>query len=136
MSKGRRVSPTRGMRPAAPSKAAVTGRPVDPVRVAAEIVATLADAVVVTGLDRQVLTANRAAAELFGRPLDDLAGTRIDDLVALSERQDVAERERRALAGEEQRFETRIVSGTGEERVVTVSATPLVVEGELLGTVA
>jgi len=35
--------------------------------VAAEIVAALADAVVVTGFDRRVLTANRAAAELFGR---------------------------------------------------------------------
>src|SRR5438094_4228322 len=136
MSEGRRVSPTRGMRPAAPSKAAVTGRPVDPLRVAAEIVATLADAVVVTGLDRQVLTANRAAAELFGRPLDDLAGTPIDDLVALSERQHVAEREHPAVEGEAQHYETKVVRADGEERVVAVATTSLVFEGELLGTVA
>jgi two-component system NtrC family sensor kinase len=108
----------------------------DPLRVAAEIVAALADAVVVTGVDRRVLTANRAAAELFGRPLDDLQGTPIDDLVAIAERQHVAERERRAVEGEEQRYETKIVSATGDERIVAVSTTPLVVEGELLGTVA
>src|SRR5256712_1119695 len=137
MSKGRRASPTRGMRPPPPSPNATLQRRVfDPLRVAAEIVASLADAVVVTGVDRQVLTANRAAAELFGRPLDDLPGTPIDDLVAIAERQHVAEREQRAVEGEEQRYETKIVSATGDERIVAVSTTPLVVEGELLGTVA
>ena len=137
MSKSRRASRTRGPRSdPAPPKAGPELASLDLLRVAADLVTALADAVVVTSRDRCVLTANRAAAELFGRPLDDLPGTPIDDLVASSERQDVAERERRALAGEEQRFETRIVSGTGEERVVAVSATPLVVEGELLGTVA
>src|SRR6266571_4904859 len=137
MSKSRRASRARGPRSdPAPPKAGPQRASFDLLRVAADLVTALADAVVVTSRDRCVLTANRAAAELFGRPLDDLPGTPIDDLVASSERQDVAERERRALAGEEQRFETRIVSGTGEERVVAVSATPLVVEGELLGTVA
>ena len=83
MSKSRRASPTRGMRPTASSPTVAVKRPAfDPLRVAAEIVAALADAVVVTGVDRQVVTANRAAAELFGRPLDDLPGTPIDDLVA------------------------------------------------------
>ncbi|HYT99219.1 MAG TPA: PAS domain S-box protein [Gemmatimonadales bacterium] len=103
---------------------------------AAEIVASLADAVVVTGTDRRVLTANRAAAELFGRPLDDLPGTAIDDVVASSEREHVAEREQRAFQGEEQHYETKVVRANGEERVVAVSTTPLVLEGELLGAVA
>src|SRR2546429_5688458 len=40
----------------------------DALPISVEIVAALADAVVVTGVDRHVLTANRAAAELFGRP--------------------------------------------------------------------
>src|SRR6266704_2950479 len=133
MSKSRGAAPTRGLR--APT---MTPKPpaLDPLRVAAEIVATLADAVVVTGLDRQVLTANRAAAELFGRPLDDLAGTPLDDLVALSERQHVAEREHRAVEGEAQHYETKVVRADGEERVVAVATTSLVFEGELLGTVA
>src|SRR3989442_592696 len=108
----------------------------DPLRVAAEIVATLADAVVVTGGDRRVLSANRGGAALFGRPLDDLPGTAIDDLVVSTEREHVAEREHRAVEGQEQHYETKIVSAAGEERVVAVSTTPLVVEGELLGTVA
>jgi len=125
------------MRPPPTSPNATLKRPAfDPVRVAAEIMASLADAVVVTGVDRQVLTANRAAAELFGRPLEDLPGTPIDDLVAIAERQHVAEREHRAVEGEEQRYETKIVGASGDERVVAVSTTPLVVEGELLGTVA
>src|SRR3989454_626730 len=59
MSKSRGAAPTRGLR--APT---MTPKPpaLDPLRVAAEIVAALADAVVVTGLDRKVLTANRSAA--------------------------------------------------------------------------
>jgi two-component system NtrC family sensor kinase len=105
-------------------------------RSAIDIVAALADAVVVTGHDRRILTANHAAADLFGRPLDDLPGTAIDDVVAPTERQHVAEREQRAFAGEEQRYETRVVTTSGDERVVAVSTTPLVVEGELIGTVA
>ena len=137
MSKGRRASPTRGLRPPAPSTKLASKRPAfDPLRGAIEIIAALADAVIVTGLDRRVLTANHAAAELFGRPLDDLPGTPIDDLVAPTERQHVAEREHRAFEGEEQRYETKILSATGDERVVAVSTTPLVVEGELIGTVA
>src|SRR5437016_5011376 len=137
MSKGRRASPTRGMRPPPPSPNAILKRRAfDPLQVAVEIVAALADAVVVTGVDRDVLTANRAAAELFGRPLEDLPGTPIDDLVVIAERQHVAEREHRAVEGEEQRYETTIVNAAGNERIVAVSTTPLVVDGELLGTVA
>ena len=67
-----------------PSGAATYLAP-DPLRVAAEVVTALADAVVVTGLDRCVLTANRAAAQLFGRPLNDLPGTASNDLVMRSE---------------------------------------------------
>jgi PAS domain S-box-containing protein len=136
VSKGRGASPPRGIRAPAPSaKPAPKRSAFDPPR-GAEIVAALADAVVVTGHDRRVLTANRAAAALFGRPLDDLPGTAIDDLVVTTERQHVAERERRACAGEEQHYETRVLDAAGQERVVAVSSTPLVVEGELLGTVA
>jgi PAS domain S-box-containing protein len=137
MTKGRRVSPTRGMGPqVAPAKATLKRPGHDPLRVAAEIVAALADAVIVTGVDRRVLTANRAAADLFGRPLDDLPGTPIDDLVVSTEREHVAEREHRAVEGEEQRYETKVVDTVGVERVVAVSTTPLVVEGDLIGTVA
>jgi two-component system, NtrC family, sensor kinase len=137
MSKSRRAAPTRELRPPAQAAKAAPKRPAfDPQRVAAEIVAALADAVVVTGLDRRVLTANRAAAELFGRALEDLPGTAIDDLVAAGERQFVAERERRAVAGEEQHYETKVMRAGEEERIVAVSTTPLVLEGELLGTVA
>src|SRR2546422_7503638 len=57
----------------------------DPLRVAAEVVTALADAVVVRGLDRCVLTANRAAAQPSGRPLNDLPGTASNDLVMRSE---------------------------------------------------
>ena len=137
MSKSRRASPTRGLGPSALAAKAAAKRPAfDPARVAAEIVAALADAVVVTGVDRRVLTANRAAAELFGRPLDDLPEMPIDDVVAAAEREHVAARERRAFEGEEQHYETKVVRANGEERIVAVSTTPLVLDGELLGAVA
>src|SRR5712692_10907468 len=133
MSKSRGASPTRGLR--APTM--VPKRPaLDPLRVAAEIVAALADAVVVTGLERRVLTANRAAAALFGRPLDDLPGTPVDDLVTPAERPDVAERERRAVAGEVQRYETTLLRPDGTQREVAVSTTPLILDGEPVGTAA
>src|SRR5580658_8468996 len=79
----------------------------DLLTVAREIVAALPDAVVVTAVDRHLLTANRAAAELFGRPLEDLRGTPVDDLVVAAERGRVVDAERRAFEGEEQRYETR-----------------------------
>src|SRR6266542_4036340 len=123
MTKNRRATPVPGgvRLSAQPPPKVTPKRRFDPLHVAAEIVAALADAVVVTGLDRRLLTANRAAAELFGRPLDDLAGTPIDDMVA---------------TGESQHYETKVVRANGEERGVAVSTTPLVLEGELVGTVA
>jgi two-component system NtrC family sensor kinase len=128
-----RTSPPRsGREPAATSKR----RGFDPVAISREIVAALADAVVVTDLDRHIVTVNRAAAELFGRPLEDLPGMALDDLVAVTERPVVIERERRAYAGEEQRYETRVLRHNGNERDVAVSTTPLVREGQLIGTVA
>src|SRR5438309_1145200 len=118
MSKSRGAAPTRGLR--APTM--TPKRPaLDPLRVAAEIVAALADAVVVTGLDRNVLTANRSAAELFGRRLADLPGTPIDDLVTSEERQHVAEREHRAVEGEQQRYETTCIRKDREYRTIQVT---------------
>src|SRR5207245_1850742 len=72
MNKGRGASPSRGMRSPTATRPAKRP-PFDPLRVAAEIVAALADAVVVTGVDRRVVSANRAAAGLVGRPPDPLA---------------------------------------------------------------
>src|SRR2546430_16559056 len=136
MTKAGRATRARGLRSPVPSARAGPQRPLDSQHIAAEIVAALADAVIVTGLDRRALLANRAAADLFGRPLEDLPGTPIDDLVAAGERALVAEHEQLAFHGEEQHYETKIVSASGEERVVAVSTTPLMVEGELIGAVA
>src|SRR3989442_15294427 len=80
MSKGRRASPTRGLRDPAPAPKAAPKHPAfDQMRVATEIVAALADAVVVTGTDRRILTANRAAGAVFGRPPRDLPRPAVDD---------------------------------------------------------
>jgi two-component system NtrC family sensor kinase len=133
MSKRQRTSPARALRrSAAPAKSETF----DPLASAREIVAALADAIVVTGVDRRVATVNRAAAELFGRPLEDLPGTAVDDLIAPGERQHVAEREQRGYAGEEQRYETKVLRPDGVERDVAVSSTPLLLDGRLVGTVA
>jgi two-component system NtrC family sensor kinase len=132
MSKRNRAAPAREVRAgAAPRKRAGF----DSSAIAREIVAALADAVVVTSLESRILTANRAAAELFGRPLEDLPGTAVGDLVAPAEQRHVALREQQARAGAEQHYETKIVRA-GAERDVAVSSTPLVVEGDLIGTVA
>jgi two-component system NtrC family sensor kinase len=132
MNKRHRTSPTRGTRGAAAPKRGGF----DPAAIAREIVAALADAVVVTGVDRRIMSVNRAAAELFGRPLEDMPGMAVDDLVPATEREIVAERERRARDGEEQRYETKVVRPDEVERDVAVSTTPLVIDGRLLGTVA
>ncbi len=65
MSKAKRASPTRGLRPAAsPStpKAEATPRTIDPARVAAQNVAALGDAVVVKGISPQNPRVKPAAA--------------------------------------------------------------------------
>jgi two-component system NtrC family sensor kinase len=134
VSKARRVSPARVTRPTtAPPK-----RPrLDLLQAAADIVAALPDAMVVTGTDRLVLAANEAGAELLGWSVTDIVGQAIADQVSPPERNHVAAREDKVLAGEPQRYETRIVNHrTGEERDVAVSSGAFRVDGELIGTVA
>jgi len=110
---------------------------VDLLQAAADIVAALPDAVVVTGTDRRVLAANQAGAEMLGWPVGDVAGQAIADNVSPGERSHVASREDRVLAGETQRYETRIVNHrTSEERDVAVSSGPFRMHGEIIGTVA
>ena len=104
---------------------------------AADVVAALPDAVVITGTDRRVLAANEAGAELLGWQIGDVVGQAIAEQVSPGEQAHVASREDKVLAGEPQRYETRIVNHrTGEERDVAVSSGPFRVNGKLIGTVA
>ena len=134
MSKARRPSPTRGTR----ESTATTKEPrLDLLRAAADIVAALPDAVVVTATDRRVLATNEAGAALLGWDANDVAGQLIADAVSPAEHAHVASREDKVLAGEPQRYETKIINHrTGEERDVAVSSGPFRVNGELIGTVA
>jgi len=134
VSKGRRISPARGTR----SNAATSKRPrLDLVQAAADVVAALPDAVVVTGTDRRVLAVNEAGAQLLGWQVGDLVGQTIADQLAPSEQAHVAAREDRVLAGEPQRYETKVINHeSGEERDVAVSSGPFRVNDELIGTVA
>ena len=138
MSKARRVSPGRGTRnPAAPAKKGAGGARLDLLQAAADIVAALPDAVVVTGMDRRVLAVNEAAAQLLGVDSAALVGEAIADQVAPGERAHVASREDKVLAGEAQRYETKVINHrTKEERDVAVSSGPFRVDGDLIGTVA
>ncbi len=134
MSKSRRISPTRAT---GPSTAVGKGPPLDLLQAAADIVAALPDAVVVTGTDRRVLAANATGAELLGWALNDVVGQAIAEHISPGERAHVASREDKVLAGEPQRYETRIINHrTNEERDVAVSSGPFRVNGELIGTVA
>jgi two-component system NtrC family sensor kinase len=134
VSKVRRISPTRGTRA---STAAGKGPRLDLLQAAADIVAALPDAVVVTGTDRRILAANEAGAELLGWEPNDVVGQAIADHVSPGERAHVASREDKVLAGEPQRYETKILNHrTNEERDVAVSSGPFRVNGELIGTVA
>ena len=135
MSKARRISPTRGTT----STATAPGKrpPLDLLQAAADIVAALPDAVLVTGTDRRVLAANEPGAQLLGWRLDEVVGQAIAEHVTPAERAHVASREDKVLAGETQRYETRVVNhATGEERDVAVSSGPFRVNGEIIGTVA
>ena len=134
MSKARRVSPARGT----PPTAAEPKQPrLDLLQAAADIVAALPDAVVVTGTDRRVLAANDSAAKLLGWTAAEVVGQPISEQVSPTERTHVASREDKVFAGEPQRYETRVVNHrTGEERDVSVSSGPFRVKGELIGTIA
>jgi len=136
VSKARRISPTRGTR--ANTATGKGGSPrLDLLQAAADIVAALPDAVVVTGMDRRVLAANETGAHLLGWQLDNVVGQAIADHLTPAERAHVASREDKVLAGETQRYETRIVNhATSEERDVSVSSGPFRVNGAIIGTVA
>ncbi|MGH7672894.1 MAG: hybrid sensor histidine kinase/response regulator, partial [Gemmatimonadales bacterium] len=133
VSKSRRLSPGGTRPPPPPPK-----RPrLDLLQAAADIVASLPDAVVVTGVDRRVLAVNQAAADLLGWRVAELVGQPIDEQVAPAERAHVAAREDQVFAGEAQRYETKVLNHrTGEERDVAVSSGPFRVDDELIGTVA
>ena len=134
MTKTRRPSPTRETRA---STAVAKGPRLDLLQAAADIVAALPDAVVITGTDRRVLAANEVGAQLLGWQMDNVVGQLIADHVTEGERAHVAAQEDKVLAGEPQRYETRVVNHqTGEERDVSVSSGPFRVNGELIGTVA
>ncbi|HLZ46866.1 MAG TPA: PAS domain S-box protein [Gemmatimonadales bacterium] len=138
MSKARRISPARGTGtgPAA-GKRPLSPERLDLLQAAADVVAALPDAVVVTGTDRRVLAANQAGAQLLGWEPDNVVGQAISDHVTAAERAHVASREDKVLAGETQRYETRVVNhATNEERDVAVSSGPFRVNGEIIGTVA
>jgi two-component system NtrC family sensor kinase len=110
---------------------------VDLLQAAADIVAALPDAVVVTGTDRRVLATNQAGAEMLGWQVGDVVGQAIADNVSPGERSHVATREDRVLGGEMQRYETKIVNHrSGEERDVAVASGPFRMHGEIIGTVA
>ncbi|HET9384301.1 MAG TPA: PAS domain S-box protein [Gemmatimonadales bacterium] len=134
MSKVRRASPSRGTR----ESTATAKRPrLDLLQAAADIVAALPDAVVVTGTDRRVLAANDMGAALLGWAPGDVVGQLIADALHPAERAHVAAREDKVLAGESQHYETKIIKHrTGEERDVAVSSGPFRVNGNLIGTVA
>jgi PAS domain S-box-containing protein len=133
VSKARRVSPA-----PPPAARGTAKRPrLDLLQAAADIVAALPDAVVVTGTDRRVLAANEAGAALLGWEVGDVVGQAVADHVSPGERGHVASREDKVLAGEPQRYETRIINHrTGEERDVAVSSGPFRADGELIGTIA
>ena len=84
MSKARRISPTRGTT----STATAPGKrpPLDLLQAAADIVAALPDAVLVTGTDRRVLAANEPGAQLLGWRLDEVVGQAIAEHVTPAER--------------------------------------------------
>ena len=100
------------------------------------IVQSCADAIIVTSLDRRVFEANEAAAQLFGRTLDELIGTAIDACVVAAERERVAQHEREVQRGHPQRYETRIVTAGGSERIVAVASAALHQGRTLVGTAA
>ena len=134
MSKSRRISPDRGTH----TSTATGKRPrLDLLQAAADIVAALPDAVVVTGKDRRILAANEAGAQLLGWQMENVVGQAIADHITPGERAHVASREDKVLAGETQRYETRIVNHeTAEERDVAVSSGPFRMNDEIIGTVA
>jgi len=137
VTKARRISPAPPPRGPRASTAAGKRPPLDLLQAAADIVAALPDAVVVTGTDRRVLATNEAGAQILGWEMDNVVGQAIADQVTPGERVHVASREDKVLAGDPQRYETRIVNHqTGEERDVAVSSGPFRVNGELIGTVA
>jgi len=100
------------------------------------IVESCPDAIIVTSVDRMVLDANEAAARLFDRTRGGLVGVAIDDCVAPAEREKVAQHEREALRGHPQRYETRVITAQGAERIVAVASAALHQGETLVGTAA
>jgi two-component system, NtrC family, sensor kinase len=101
-----------------------------------QVVETTRDAIVITDGARDVLFANSAAHALFGAPPGGLVGRSVERLVPPESREEIARRHGRAWAGAPQRYETEVISGTGERRVVSIRTAPLGESGVTTGVVA
>ncbi len=100
-----------------------------------KLIAESTTPILVLGLDGRVLYANEAAAVLYERPLETLLKSSIERLVPRSERTALIDAARVALSGIPQRFELRVLTGSGEERIAAVAAAPFREEGHVVGSI-
>ena len=99
-----------------------------------QVLETVTDAIVITGLDGRIAFANAASNSLFRTR--ELVGQHVVTLTAPESLAEVAERERAARAGLQQRYECEVVCADGARRRVAISSAPLVEVGQVTGTVA
>ena len=92
------------------------------------------DAVLALDDDGRILTANPAAALLFGRTAERLHGSKLSDLVVRPERKTVAALERQSATGPH-RFEMRAEGRDGVEHILAVTLAPLRQENAPTGSV-
>ncbi len=99
------------------------------------VVETSSDAIVITDLERRIAFANPSAISFFGHG-DNLIGMPVSRTIPDEAREYVRGREDDALAGEPQRYESFVLTATGERRIVAVTTAPLREQGAVTGIVA
>ncbi|HET6681453.1 MAG TPA: PAS domain S-box protein [Gemmatimonadaceae bacterium] len=99
------------------------------------IVETASDAILTLDMDGRISYANPAAAELISRR-GPLAGTLFGETLLEELAEEASAREQDALAGSAQRFESTVVRGDGERRIISVSLAPLQDAEGVIGIVA
>ncbi|HEY0930119.1 MAG TPA: PAS domain S-box protein [Gemmatimonas sp.] len=98
------------------------------------VLETVSDAIVITGLNGEVLFANPAAKLLFQR--DNLDEVPASEMVPPEWLSTVTTAETAVRRGERVRYECEVIRADGSRRVVQVSSTPLIELGDIRGTVA
>lgn len=101
-----------------------------------QLVQHIQEGMIIVDSEDNFIFANPAALEIFGTPRSQLIGKNFKEFVRHEDFQDLTIQNQLRKEGKSSRYETIIVRSDGTERIISISGSPLIENGVLLGSIA